>query len=129
MSAETPEIILTTAAPAPVGPYSQAIAMGGLVFTAGQIAIDPATNAVIEGDVAAQTQLVLENLAAVLAAAGSGLSKVIKTTVFLADMNDFAAMNAVYAEAFAASKPARSCVEAARLPKDVRVEIEAIAYR
>ncbi len=84
---------------------------------------------VIEGDVAAQTRLVLENLAAVLAAAGSDLSKVIKTTVFLADMNDFAAMNTVYAAVFGATKPARSCVEAARLPKDVRVEIEAIAYR
>ncbi|WP_017326556.1 RidA family protein [Synechococcus sp. PCC 7336] len=122
--------ILTSAAPAPVGPYNQAIAVqGSMVFTAGQIALDPVTGEIVSDDIAAQTERVLENLAAVLAAAGSSLANTVKTTVYLADMNDFAAMNEVYSRYFTGIVPARSCVEVARLPKDVRVEIEAIALR
>lgn len=120
-------IINTCEAPAPVGPYNQAVVVGSLVFTAGQIAIDPATNQLIDGDVSEQTRQVLLNLSAVLEAAGSGLDKVVKTTVFLKNMDDFTAMNAVYAEFFTENAPARSAVEVCRLPKDVLVEIECIA--
>ena len=122
------EVISTPNAPAAVGPYSQAIRVGNhLVFTAGQIAIDPSRGRLIEGDVAVQTRQVLTNLAAVLEAAGSSLSHVIKTTVFLQDIHDFAAMNAVYAEFFPAEPPARSAVQVAALPLGALVEIEAVA--
>lgn len=124
------KVIQTDQAPAPVGPYNQAIAASGqLIFVAGQIPLDPKTGAVVgEGDVAQQTQQAIANLTAILTAAGATLQDVVKTTVFLADMNDFGAMNAVYAEAFGdESAPARACVEVSRLPKDVRVEIECIA--
>ena len=114
-------------APAAIGPYSQALIANGLVFTAGQIPLDPASGQLIEGDVAAQTRRVLTSLQAILEAAGASLQTVVKTTVFLADMNDFAAMNTVYGQFFGDHKPARSTVQAARLPRDVRVEIEAIA--
>ncbi|MEO1132224.1 MAG: RidA family protein [Cyanobacteria bacterium J06639_1] len=121
--------VLTDKAPAPVGPYSQAIAAkGSLIFTAGQIAIDPATGTLMQdADVGAQTEQVLQNLQAVLGAAGTSLDRAIKTTVFLKDMNDFAAMNEVYSRFFSDPAPARSCVEVARLPKDVLVEIDVIA--
>ena len=123
------KVIATTEAPAAVGPYSQAIAVGNLVFCAGQIPLDPTTGNLIEGDVTAQTRRVIENIKAVLAAAGATLDDVVKSTVFLLDMNDFAAMNAVYAEYFASPFPARSTIQVARLPKDARVEIEVIATR
>ena len=116
-------------APAALGPYSQAMAVGELVFTAGQIALDPATMEVVTGDVAAQTERVMRNLAAILEAAGSSLQRVVKTTVFLRSMNDFGAMNEVYARHFSGHKPARSTIEVARLPKDVLVEIDAVALR
>ncbi|MGB8012339.1 MAG: RidA family protein [Terriglobales bacterium] len=121
------EVIATREAPKAIGPYSQAIRGAGLIFTSGQIAIDPATSQVIAGDVRAQTERVLKNLAAILTAAGSGLEKVLRCTVFLKDMNDFAAMNEVYGHHFTAAPPARSTVEVARLPKDVLVEIDVIA--
>jgi 2-iminobutanoate/2-iminopropanoate deaminase len=121
------EIISTKDAPQAIGPYSQAIRANGFVFVSGQIAIDPATQQVISGDIAAQTDRVLKNLSAILKAAGSGLEKVVRSTVFLKDMGDFAAMNEVYARYFTASPPARSTVQAARLPKDVLVEIDVIA--
>ena len=122
------KIIRTDKAPLPVGPYNQAVVINGLVFTAGQIAIDPATNQLLPGDVEAQTRLVMENLGALLNAAGASLERVIKTTIFLKDMNDFPRVNAVYGSFFeAASAPARSTVEVSRLPKDVLVEIECIA--
>ena len=114
-------------APAALGPYSQAIAAGGFVYCAGQIPIDPATGEFVGTDIASQTHQVLKNLVAVLAAAGSDLSKAVKTTVFLADMNDFQAMNAVYATYFPEPTPARSTVQVARLPRDARVEIEVVA--
>ncbi|MEQ1502659.1 MAG: RidA family protein [Myxococcota bacterium] len=117
----------TADAPGAIGPYSQAIVAGGFVFCSGQVALDPATGQVIDGDVAAQTRRVLQNLTAVLGAAGCSLSQVVKTTVFLKSMDDFAAMNAVYTELFGEARPARSTVEVSRLPRDVRVEIEAIA--
>ena len=120
--------ILTQKAPSPIGPYSQAIQVNGMfLFTAGQIPIDPATNDLVGGDIKAQTRQVLRNLEEILRSGGASLSSVIKTTVFLKDMNDFAEMNEVYAESFGGSAPARSAVEVARLPKDVRVEIEAVA--
>ena len=119
--------ISTNGAPAAIGPYCQAIQAGGFLFLSGQIPLDPATGQIVEGDIEAQTERVIRNLAAVLAAAGSGLDKVVKTTVFLKDMNDFARMNAVYAKHFPAPAPARSTVEAARLPRDARVEIDLIA--
>jgi len=122
-------VIASADAPAAVGPYSQAIAVGNLVFCAGQIPLDPTTGNLIEGDVTAQTRRVIENIKAVLAAAGATLNDVVKSTVFLLDMNDFAAMNAVYAEYFASPFPARSTIQVARLPKDARVEIEVIASR
>ncbi len=121
------KLVHTGAAPAAIGPYSQAVVAGNLVFSAGQIALDPATGEIVPGDVAAQTDRVLANLQAVLQAAGAGLDTVVKTTVFLADMGDFAAMNEVYARWFGDNKPARSTVQAAGLPRNVRVEIDTIA--
>jgi 2-iminobutanoate/2-iminopropanoate deaminase len=123
----TKETISTDKAPGAIGPYSQAIKVGDLVFCSGQIPIDPVTGEFVSQDVAEQTKQVLKNLSAVLEAAGSGLGKVVKTTVFLADMGDFAAMNGVYAEFFSENKPARATVQAARLPRDARVEIDCIA--
>jgi len=121
------EVIATDQAPRAIGPYSQAIKSAGLIFTSGQVALDPATQQVIAGDVGAQTDRVLKNLAAVLQAAGSGLDKVLRCTVFLKNMGDFAAMNEVYGRYFTQAPPARSTVEVARLPKDVLVEIDVIA--
>lgn len=121
------QIVETSRAPAALGPYSQAIRAGGFIWCSGQIAIDPAVNAVTAETVEDQTRQVIANLKNVLEAAGSGLDKVVKTTVFISDMNDFAKVNAVYAELFGETRPARSCVQAARLPKDVKVEIEAVA--
>ena len=117
----------TSAAPQAVGPYAQAVQAGGFVFCSGQLGLDPKTGQLVAAGTAEQTRQVLQNLAAVLEAAGSGLRLVTKVTVFLADMNDFAAMNAEYAKAFGSHKPARSTVEVRRLPKDARVEIECIA--
>lgn len=120
--------ISTSAAPAAIGPYSQAIRAGDLLFCSGQIPLDPATGALAGGDdVAAQTRQVLDNLGAVLAAGGARFDTVVKATIFLADMNDFATVNQVYAERFGSEPPARAAVEVSRLPKDVKVEIEAIA--
>ena len=120
--------IHTGDAPEAIGPYSQAQRMGNLVFTAGQIPLDPATMELVGGDdVAAQTERVLTSLRAILESAGASLDTVLKTTVYLADMNDFGAMNEVYGRFFSSHKPARSTVEVARLPKDVKVEIDAIA--
>ncbi len=121
------QIIETKDAPQAIGPYSQAVCAAGFVFASGQIPIDPQTGEFVAGGVAEQTEQVLKNLSALLAAAGTGLDRVVKTTVFLADMNDFAAMNEVYGKFFAENPPARATVEAARLPRDARVEIEAIA--
>ena len=121
------EIIATENAPGAIGPYSQAVKTGNMVFCSGQIPIDVATGEFVSDDVAEQTRQVLKNLSAVLEAAGSSLNNVVKTTVFLADMNDFAAMNEIYGEFFNENKPARATVQAARLPKDARVEIECIA--
>ena len=121
------DIIATDHAPKAIGPYSQAIKAAGLVFTSGQVALDPATQLVITGDVAAQTDRVLKNLSAVLQAAGSSLDKALRCTVFLKNMGDFAAMNDVYGRHFKQNPPARSTVEVARLPKDVLVEIDIIA--
>lgn len=119
--------VSTENAPGAIGPYSQAVKTENLVFCSGQIPIDPATGEFVSNDVAEQTEQVLKNLTAVLEAAGSNLNSVVKTTVFLADMNDFAAMNEVYAKFFDTNKPARATVQAARLPRDARVEIECIA--
>lgn len=121
------EIISTKDAPQAIGPYSQAVKANGFVFVSGQIAIDPATQQVISGHVGAQTERVLRNLTEILNAAGSGIEKVVRSTVFLKNMNDFNAMNEVYARYFTAAPPARSTVEVARLPKDVMVEIDVIA--
>ena len=122
------KVIKTAKAPLPIGPYNQAVVVGHLVYCSGQIPVDPKTNEVCSGGVAEQAQVVLENVKNVLQAAGSSLSQVVKATVFLKDMNDFAAMNKVYAEYFeAANAPARSTIEVARLPKDVLVEIEVVA--
>jgi 2-iminobutanoate/2-iminopropanoate deaminase len=121
------KIISTPNAPAAIGPYSQAVVSKGFAFLSGQIPLDPATGQVIEGDIAAQTQRVLENLKAVLDGCGSSLDRVVKTTVYLTDMREFARMNEVYARYFPANPPARATVEAARLPRDVRVEIDCIA--
>ncbi|KAK4517917.1 uncharacterized protein ATC70_001266 [Mucor velutinosus] len=117
----------TDSAPAAVGPYAQAIKANGFVYTSGQVALNPATGKVVEGDVKEQTKQVFLNLTEVLKAAGSSLEKVVKTTVFLKDMNDFAAMNEVYASFFPSHQPARSAVQVARLPLDVAVEIECVA--
>ena len=120
--------VLTRKAPAPIGPYSQAVTVEGtLIYTAGQIAINPETGEVVSGGIKEQTEQALKNLSAILEAGGSGLSHVVKTTVFLKDMAEFASMNEVYGRYFPESPPARSTVEVARLPKDVRVEIEAVA--
>ena len=121
------ETIATDKAPQALGPYSQAIRANGFIFCSGQIPIDPAAGAVVATTAEAQTRQAITNLRNVLEAAGAGLDKVVKTTVFISDMNDFAAVNGVYAELFGDTKPARSCVQAARLPKDVKIEIEAIA--
>jgi 2-iminobutanoate/2-iminopropanoate deaminase len=121
------EVISTKDAPQAIGPYSQAIKANGFVFTSGQIAIDPSTQQVVTGDVAAQTDRVLRNLSEILEAAGSGLGKVIRCTVFLRHMDDFDLMNQVYGRYFSSAPPARSTVEVARLPKDVLVEIDVIA--
>ena len=121
------EIISTNDGPKAIGPYSQAIRANGFVFVSGQVSIDPVTNTLVLGDVGAQTERVLQNLSGILKAAGSGLEKVVRATVFLKNMNDFAAMNEVYGKHFASRPPARSTVEVARLPKDVLVEIDVIA--
>jgi 2-iminobutanoate/2-iminopropanoate deaminase len=121
------EVIATDHAPKAIGPYSQAIRAQGLIFTSGQVAIDPTTQQVIVGDVSAQTDRVLKNLAAILEASGSTLDKVLRCTVFLKNMTDFAVMNEVYGRYFTLAPPARSTVEVARLPKDVLVEIDVIA--
>ena len=121
------EKIQTEAAPQAIGPYSQAICANGLVFASGQIAIDPSTGQFVSGGIAEQTEQVLRNLAAVLESAGSGLDRVVKTTVFLLNMDEFTAMNEVYGRFFTAEPPARATVQAARLPRDARVEIDAIA--
>ena len=123
------EIVSTDQAPAAIGPYAQATVVGNLIYTAGQIALDPKKMEVVPGGVADQTEQVMKNLAAVLKAAGSDLSKVAKTTVFLVDMADFTAMNAVYAKAFGDHRPARSTVAVSGLPRGVRVEIECVAAR
>jgi len=121
------DVIATNQAPQAIGPYSQAIRAQGLIFTSGQVAIDPATQQVIAGDVSVQTDRVLKNLAAILQASGSDLEKVLRCTVFLKNMGDFAAMNEVYGRYFKQEPPARSTVEVARLPKDVLIEIDVIA--
>src|ERR1700757_3086300 len=121
------DVIITKDGPAAIGPYSQAIKANGLVFVSGQIALDPVTNTLVTGDVAFQTDRVLKNLAGIVSAAGTGLDKVVRTTVFLKSMGDFAAMNEVYARHFHTAPPARSTVEVSRLPKDVVVEIDVIA--
>ena len=121
------DVVATKEAPQAIGPYSQAIKSGGFLFSSGQIAIDPSTGQVISGDVAAQTERVMKNLAAILKAAGLSLSNVVKTTVFLKSMGDFATMNEIYGRHFGEHRPARSTVEVARLPKDVLVEIDVIA--
>ena len=123
------DIISTTNAPEAIGPYSQAVAVGDLLFTAGQIPLDPATMKIVVGDVAVQTERVFQNLIAILEAAGLGLDKVAKTTVYLADMADFPAMNTVYAKFFGDHKPARATVQVAGLPMGVSVEIDAIATK
>lgn len=121
------EAVSTSAAPAAIGPYSQAIRSGSLLFVSGQIPLDPETGSMVVGDVTVQTHRVLNNLAAILAAAGSSLDRVVRTTVYLADMTDFGAMNEVYGTYFTSPAPARATIEAARLPKDARVEIDVIA--
>jgi 2-iminobutanoate/2-iminopropanoate deaminase len=121
--------VSTSRAPQAIGPYSQAIAANGLLFLSGQIPLDPASGQILEGNIETQTERVLENLKAVLEAAGSGLERVVKTTVFLKDMGEFARMNAVYGRYFTSAPPARSTVEVARLPRDVRVEIDLIALQ
>ena len=123
------KIISTPKAPAAIGPYSQAIEFNNMIFTSGVIPIDPATNTLVEGDITVQAKQAIGNLAALLVEAGSSTDNVIKTTVFIKDMNDFAKVNEIYAQYFSKDCPARSCVEVARLPKDVLIEIEAIAYK
>lgn len=121
------DVISTNDGPRAIGPYSQAIRANGFVFVSGQVSIDPVTNTLVSGDVGAQTERVLQNLSGILKAAGTSLQKVVRTTVFLKNMNDFAAMNEVYGKHFSSQPPARSTVEVARLPKDVLVEIDVIA--
>src|SRR4051794_1992286 len=123
------KVISTEKAPKAIGPYSQGIAAGDLVFTSGQIALDPATQQMVAGDVRAQAERVMKNLEGVLDAAGCSFAQVVKTTIFLADLNDFAAVNEVYGKRFAGAPPARSTVQVAALPKGARVEIEMIAIR
>ena len=120
--------IHTDKAPAAIGPYSQAIKAGNLLFISGQVPLDPATGEVVEGDITVQTRRVLDNVKAILTEAGADFSNVVKTTVFLKDMNDFVPLNRVYAEYYPENCPARSAVEVGRLPKDVLVEVETIAY-
>ncbi|WP_129626378.1 RidA family protein [Candidatus Oscillochloris fontis] len=120
-------VISTPDAPAAIGPYSQAVRAGDFIFLSGQLAIDPATSQMVEGDVAAMTRQIFANISAILTAAGSSLEKVVKATVFLVDMGDFATMNAAYAEFFTVNPPARSTIQVARLPRDARIEIEVIA--
>ena len=120
-------IIATDKAPAAIGPYSQAVKMGNLLFTSGMIPIDPATNTLVEGGIEVQARRALENVKALLEASGTSLDKVVKTVVFIKNMDDFAKVNEIYAEYFTSDYPARSCVEVARLPKDVLIEMEAIA--
>jgi 2-iminobutanoate/2-iminopropanoate deaminase len=121
------DIVQTDTAPKAIGPYSQAIKAGGFLFVSGQIPIDPASGQFVSGGITEQTEQVMKNLSAVLEAAGSGLESVVKATVFLADMNEFVAMNQVYGKYFSSSPPARATVEVARLPRDARVEIDVIA--
>ena len=121
------EAVSTDAAPAAIGPYSQAIRAGSLLFVSGQIPLDPKTGAMVDGDIAAQTHRVFANLKAILEAAGASLDHVVRTTVYLADMNDFAKVNEIYGTYFSSPAPARATVQAARLPKDARVEIDVIA--
>ena len=123
------KVISTTNAPKAVGPYSQAIQMGEFLFCSGQISINPETSEVFTGDIKTQTQMVLKNIGGVLSAANLGFENIIKATIFLTDMNDFAAVNEIYASAFKAEPPARSCVAVAGLPKGVNVEIEVIAHK
>ena len=122
-------VVATDQAPKAIGPYSQAMDVNGVIYTAGQVALDPKSGQLVGATAAEQTEQVLQNLAAVLGAAGSSLQDVVKTTVYLADMNDFVAMNEVYTKHFGTHKPARSTVQAARLPRDARVEIDAIAVK
>ena len=122
------DIVLTDRGPKPIGPYSQAVKSNGFVFVSGQVALDPVTGQFVGTEVKAQTERVMENLKAILEAAGASFTHVVKTTVFLKDMNDFTAMNEVYARYFAAAPPARSTVQAARLPKDALVEIDVVAF-
>jgi 2-iminobutanoate/2-iminopropanoate deaminase len=128
MSNDKKSIVSTADAPAAIGPYSQAVKAGGFVFTSGQIALDPATGQMVTGGTAEEARQVLANLRAVLAAAGASIDDVVKTTIFLADMDDFGLVNEIYAETFRSAMPARSTVQAARLPRGARVEIEAIAF-
>ena len=121
------DVITTPDAPRSIGPFSQAIRAGGFVFVSGQVALDPATQKVLEGDVAVQTEQVLKNVAAILAAAGTSLDKVVRSGVYLRNMNDFAAMNGVYAKHFPSAPPARTTIEVSRLPLDVLVEIDVVA--
>jgi 2-iminobutanoate/2-iminopropanoate deaminase len=121
------QAVSTEAAPSAIGPYSQAIRAGSLLFVSGQVPIDPATGAIVDGDIAAQTRRVLQNVGAILEAAGVSFDHVVRTTVFLTDMNDFAAMNEVYATCFTSPAPARATVQVSRLPKDARIEIDVIA--
>jgi 2-iminobutanoate/2-iminopropanoate deaminase len=121
------QAVSTDSAPGAIGPYSQAIRAGSLLFVSGQVPIDPATGAIVDGDIAAQTRRVLQNLGAILDAAGLSFDHVVRTTVFLTDMNDFAAMNEVYATCFTQPAPARATVQVSRLPKDARIEIDVIA--
>lgn len=121
------QAVSTPAAPAAIGPYSQAVRAGSLLFLSGQIALDPETGVMVQGDITAQTHRVLRNLAAILEASDSSLDRVLRTTVYLADMNEFAAMNEVYGIYFTSPAPARSTIQAARLPRDARVEIDLIA--
>jgi 2-iminobutanoate/2-iminopropanoate deaminase len=123
------QIISTEGAPKAIGPYSQAVVWNGLAFLSGQIPLDPVTGQIVEGDIAVQTARVLENLKAVLVACGSALDQVLKVTVFLKDLGEFARMNEVYARYFPSDPPARSTVEVARLPRDVRIEIDVIAWK
>lgn len=121
------QIIATDRGPKAIGPYSQAVKANGFLFVSGQVCLDPKTQQLVEGDISIQTERVMENLKGIVEAAGSSLDHVVKTTVFLSDMNDFAAMNAVYAKYFTSEPPARATVQVSRLPKDVKVEIELIA--
>jgi 2-iminobutanoate/2-iminopropanoate deaminase len=122
------QAVSTPSAPAAIGPYSQAVRAGSLLFVSGQIPIDPSSGTLIEGTIAEQTHRVLRNIGAILEAAGASLDRVVRTTVYLADMDDFAAMNEVYGSYFSTPAPARATVQAARLPKDARVEIDVIAF-